>query len=70
MQLVAPHFGLFFLLVVFAMAFILPIIALIDILKSEFKNNDKHIWVITVIFLSVIGAILYFSIGRNQRIQQ
>jgi len=70
MHLVTPHFGLLFLLIIFAIAFILPIIALIDILKSEFKNNDKLIWTIVVIFLSVIGAILYFTIGRNQRIQQ
>jgi nitrate reductase gamma subunit len=70
MELVTPHFGLLFLLIIFAIAFILPIIALVDILKSEFKNNDKLIWTVVVIFLSVIGAILYFTIGRNQRIQQ
>ena len=48
--------------------FILPVIALIDILKSEFKGNNKLIWVIVVIFFSLIGVVLYFTIGRQQKI--
>lgn len=70
MQLVAPNFGLFLLLMVLAIAFLVPIIALIDILKSEFKQNDKLVWTLVVIFLSVIGAVLYYAIGRKQRIRQ
>lgn len=47
---------------------ILPIIALIDILKSQFKNeNDKLVWVLVILFLPIIGSILYFIIGRKQR---
>ncbi len=70
MQLVAPNFGFFLLLMVLAIAFLVPIIALIDILKSEFKQNDKLVWTLVVIFLSVIGAVLYYAIGRKQRIRQ
>lgn len=47
---------------------VLPLIALVDILKSTFKGNDKLIWVIVVIFLLPIGAILYFLIGQKQKI--
>jgi len=49
--------------------FILPIIALIDILKSDFKGNDKLIWVLVVIFLSLLGVLLYYTIGRQQKIK-
>lgn len=49
--------------------FILPIIALIDILKSEFKGNNKLIWVIVVVFFSLFGVILYYAIGRSQKIE-
>lgn len=70
MHLVTPNFGIFLLLIVLAIAFIFPIIALIDILKSEFKQNDKLIWTMVVIFLSAIGAVLYYTIGRKQRILQ
>ena len=50
--------------------FILPIIALIDIVKYEFKGNNKLIWVIIVVFLSLPGIILYYAIGRSQRISK
>ena len=55
-----------FLLVLLIIA-IMPIIALIDILRSKFHGNEKLIWVIVVLFLNVIGAILYFLIGRKQK---
>jgi hypothetical protein len=48
---------------------IIPIIALVDILKSEFTGNNKLIWVLVVLLSWIIGAILYFFIGRNQKIQ-
>ncbi|OGD28167.1 MAG: hypothetical protein A2Y56_10195 [Candidatus Aminicenantes bacterium RBG_13_63_10] len=44
------------------------VIALVDILKGEFKGHDKIIWLIVVIFLPVIGAICYFLIGKKQKI--
>ena len=50
--------------------FILPIIALIDIVRSEFKGNNKLIWVIIVVFLNLPGIILYYVMGRNQKISE
>ncbi|MBT8318494.1 MAG: PLDc_N domain-containing protein [Lutibacter sp.] len=44
------------------------IIALIDILKSKFDGNNKIVWVLVVLFINLIGAILYFTIGRKQKI--
>ena len=42
--------------------------ALIDILKSEFDpQQNKLIWVLVTILVPVLGAILYFTIGRSQR---
>jgi len=53
-------FGLLFLL--------MPIVAIIDILKSTFKNRgDKKTWLLIVLILNVIGAVLYFAIGRKKR---
>ncbi len=45
----------------------LPLIALIDILRSKFEANNKLIWTLLVIFLNLLGVILYFSIGRKQK---
>ena len=46
----------------------LTIVALIDILKSEFEGNNKIVWVVVVLLINIIGAILYFNIGRKQKI--
>jgi len=43
--------------------------AIIDILKSDFKDStNKLIWLFVVIFLTVLGALLYFLFGRNQKV--
>lgn len=43
--------------------------ALIDVLRSNFQNDsNKIIWVLVILFLPFLGSILYFIIGRKQRI--
>jgi hypothetical protein len=54
--------------VIFLVLTIVWVIALLEILKSEFKNNNKIIWLLTVMLVPFIGAIIYLIIGRNQRI--
>jgi len=42
--------------------------ALIDLLKSDFKDStNKLIWLLVVFFLYAFGALLYFFIGRQQK---
>ena len=57
------------LIIVFLVLFLIPIFAVIDILRSEFTDNNKIIWLLVVIFLCLIGAILYFAIGQKQKIK-
>jgi hypothetical protein len=53
------------------MTLLFTLIALIDILRSRFKEtNDKLIWVLIVLFLGIFGALLYLIIGRSQRVKQ
>ncbi len=47
---------------------ILTVLSLIDILKNEFHGNNKIIWILIVIVFPVLGSILYYFIGRKQRI--
>jgi hypothetical protein len=48
---------------------ILPtIIALIDIVRNEFTGNNKIVWLLVVLFGNFLGAVLYFIIGRKQRL--
>ena len=44
------------------------IIAFVDILRSDFKGNNKLIWLLAVILVPLIGLIAYFFIGRKQKI--
>ena len=48
---------------------VLPVIALVDIIRNEFTGNNKLIWVLIVIFFNILGSILYFIMGKNQKIK-
>lgn len=54
--------------IIIVIGFIPTIIALIDILKSKFEGNNKIVWLLVVLFLHLLGAVLYFAIGRKQKI--
>ncbi|WP_084519382.1 PLDc N-terminal domain-containing protein [Christiangramia echinicola] len=49
--------------------FLTPLIALIDILRNEFTGNNKLVWILVIFFFNFLGVILYFLIGRKQRIK-
>ena len=46
---------------------VLPVVALVDILRNEFKGSDKLIWVLIVLFLPILGSILYLIMGSRQK---
>ncbi|HKJ40537.1 MAG TPA: PLD nuclease N-terminal domain-containing protein [Sunxiuqinia sp.] len=57
------------IILIAAVLFILWIIVLIDVLRSEFKHSiDKLVWVNVVGFIPLLGMILYLAIGRKQKI--
>ena len=42
--------------------------ALVDAIgNASLSGNEKLIWVLVIIFLNVLGAILYLLIGRGRR---
>lgn len=57
------------LLVATLLTFVITVVALIDVLKSKFHGNDKLVWVLVLLFLNVVGAILYVAIGRKQKVK-
>jgi hypothetical protein len=60
---------LLIILVFMLLPFILCVIALVDILRSEFERYNKIVWLLVVILLPFAGAILYFVVGKKTKIQ-
>jgi hypothetical protein len=44
---------------------ILLIVALIDLIKVEKTFGPKWVWGLVIVFINIIGPILYFVIGRR-----
>jgi hypothetical protein len=44
---------------------VIDIIVIIDILKSNKDTERKILWIIAVVFLPVLGPILYYFIGKK-----
>ncbi len=60
-----------FLILFITSSFLLPLIALINIEKSEFKgSNDKLIWVLVVLFLPILESLIYFTMGSRQKVDK
>ena len=57
------------ILVIIALFFLLPFIAIIDILNSKFEGNDSILMALIVIFIP-FGAILYFFIAPSRKIRK
>ncbi|OIJ15211.1 transcriptional regulator [Anaerobacillus arseniciselenatis] len=44
---------------------ILAIVALIDLVRTEETYGPKWMWLLIILFISLFGPILYFTIGRR-----
>ncbi|WML25943.1 PLD nuclease N-terminal domain-containing protein [Neobacillus sp. OS1-33] len=45
---------------------ILIIVAIIDLIRIETTNGPKWLWALLILFINIIGPILYFVIGRKR----
>ncbi|MHB9141004.1 MAG: PLD nuclease N-terminal domain-containing protein [Paludibacter sp.] len=46
---------------------LVPVLAMVDLMKNKYHGNNKTIWILLVIFTNIIGSLLYFIIGRQQK---
>jgi hypothetical protein len=44
---------------------VIDVLVIIDILKSNKDTERKILWIIAVVFLPVLGPILYYIIGKK-----
>jgi hypothetical protein len=57
-----------FVLILLVLLF--PVVALISVFRNKFQGNEKLIWILLIIFLPILGAILYFVFGRGKRVKK
>jgi hypothetical protein len=69
MELLLPSSGLIIVTILSFASLALMVIALVNVLRSDFKDStSKLIWVVGILFMPLIGSILYLWIGRKQRV--
>jgi|PlaIllAssembly_1097288.scaffolds.fasta_scaffold1145134_1 cytochrome bd-type quinol oxidase subunit 1 len=62
--------SIIFLIVGLGVVFLgLTLVAIIDVLRNEFTENNKLIWILVILFLGPLGAILYFVLGKQHKIK-
>lgn len=44
---------------------IIDIIVIVDIVKGNKDTEKKILWIIAVVFLPVLGPILYYFVGKR-----
>ncbi|MGB8705562.1 MAG: PLDc N-terminal domain-containing protein [Gillisia sp.] len=50
-----------------AIAIILPIVAIINLLANDFSTRNKLIWVLLIVLLPFFGSILYFLMKNRYK---
>lgn len=56
-----------FLLPIIFIQLLLMIIALVHALRHKnYKVGNRIVWVVLIVFVQIIGPILYFTIGRSE----
>jgi len=64
--LISAPTGMELLILLFAIVLIfLPILCLLDIVRTDRNSGFKISWILTVLFLPLVGSILYLSFANH-----
>lgn len=66
MTLINPSFSLSLWMIVGLVLLVLPLMALVHMFRSNMQGPDRLTWILLVLFMPVLGSILYFVIGRKR----
>ena len=56
-------------IILIILVLLVPLFVLIDVLRSQFKGNDKLVWILVILLLPIVGSLLYFIIGTKRKIK-
>ena len=54
-----------YLIPVVVVQLILLVVALLDLLKREKTRGPKWVWILVILFVNLLGPIIYFVFGRD-----
>ncbi len=66
MEFLAPETGLMFWMFIVFFSFLVTVFAVIDVVRSRFRDSDKLIWLLVAIF-APFGGFIYFFVGFGQK---
>ncbi|MCA9928090.1 MAG: PLDc_N domain-containing protein [Anaerolineales bacterium] len=55
-----------FLIPIIIIQLVLLVVALIDLAKRPSTRGPKWVWVLAILFINIIGPIVYFVVGRKE----
>jgi uncharacterized membrane protein YhaH (DUF805 family) len=55
-----------FLLPIFLIQVTLMVFALVDLVRREHTKGPKWMWALIVIFINIIGPVVYLFVGREE----
>ena len=61
------NLNLAILLPIIIIQLILLIVAIVDLIRIEKTNGPKWVWVLVILFINIIGPIVYFVFGRRNQ---
>jgi hypothetical protein len=55
-----------FLIPILILQLVLLVVALLDLARRERTRGPKWVWVLVIVFVNIIGPILYLMLGRDE----
>ena len=53
------------ILPVLVIQLLLVVVALIDLVRVKCTNGPKWMWALIIVFINIIGPVVYFILGRR-----
>lgn len=55
-----------YLIPILLLQLVLIVVALLDLARRERTRGPKWLWVLIILFVNLIGPIIYFVVGREE----
>ena len=55
-----------YLIPILLLQLVLIVVALIDLARRERTRGPKWLWALIIVFVNLIGPIIYFVVGREE----